>query len=271
MRGRVLSIAGSDSGGGAGIQADIKTITVLGGFATTAITAVTAQNTLGVFGVLDIPAEFLRSQIRCVLEDIGTDAFKTGMLGHADNIAVVAEEISGYRKVPFVLDPVMVAKGGALLLKPDAIAALSEILIPVSTLLTPNLPEAEALLGSRISGEDEMIAAAKALHQNGAPAVLLKGGHLPGSRLTDVLVTCDSVETFTAERIETRHTHGTGCTLSGAIATLLAQGRPLRDAVMEARLYLRAAIVAAPGFGAGAGPLNHTVTMPSDGPEQQTL
>nr|WP_242011990.1 bifunctional hydroxymethylpyrimidine kinase/phosphomethylpyrimidine kinase [Acetobacter oeni] len=259
-----MSIAGSDSGGGAGIQADIKTVTALGGFATTAITAVTAQNTLGVFGVLDIPPEFLRKQIRCVLDDIGTDAFKTGMLGQAQNIAVVAEEISRYRNMPFVLDPVMVAKGGASLLQKDALAILTARLIPLCTLLTPNIPEAETLLDRPISGEDDMIAAAQALREKGAPAVLLKGGHLPGNRLTDVLVTPDGIETFTAERIQTRHTHGTGCTLASATATLLAQGRSLRDAVMEARLYLRAAIAAAPELGAGAGPVDHGVMIAPD-------
>ncbi len=261
MRGRVLSIAGSDSGGGAGIQADIKTITALGGFAMTAITAVTAQNTLGVAGVMDIPADFLRKQIRCVLDDIGADAFKTGMLGQAGNIAVVAEEIRAYRPVPFVLDPVMVAKGGASLLSGDAVAALTATLIPLCTVLTPNIPEAETLLGRRIGGEEDMVTAARELRERGAAAVLLKGGHLPGTRLTDVLVTADSIETFTAQRIETRHTHGTGCTLASGIATRLAQGRALRDAVMESRVYLRAAIAAAPGFGAGAGPLDHGVTV----------
>lgn len=261
MKGRVLSIAGSDSGGGAGIQADIKAVTALGGFAMTAIAALTAQNTLGVSGVLEVPPDFLRQQMRCVLDDLGTDAFKTGMLGSPANIRVVAEEIAAYGAVPFVLDPVMVAKGGAILLPEAAIAALVERLLPLCTLLTPNIPEAEALLGQTIRDAGDMPEAARTLLGMGAPAVLLKGGHLTGSLLTDVLVTPDSLETFSGQRIETRHTHGTGCTLASAIATRLAQGRDLRTAVMEARVYLRAAILAAPGFGSGAGPLDHGVTV----------
>ncbi|OUJ16539.1 bifunctional hydroxymethylpyrimidine kinase/phosphomethylpyrimidine kinase [Acetobacter sp. DsW_063] len=257
MQGRVLSIAGSDSGGGAGIQADLKTITALGGFAMTAITALTAQNTVGVFGVVETPPEFLRTQIRCVLDDIGTDAFKSGMLGGADNIAVVAEEIATYRKVPFVLDPVMIAKGGAALLHENAVDALIGVLMPLATVITPNIPEAERLIGGRIVDERDMAEAGRLLRARGATAVLVKGGHLPGTILTDVLIADGMEEAFTAPRIETRHTHGTGCTLASAIATRLAQGRPLRDAVADARAYLRAAIERAPGYGAGAGPLNH--------------
>ena len=264
MRGRVLSIAGSDSGGGAGIQADIKAITALGGFAMTAIAALTAQNTVGVIDILDVPPEFLRTQIRCVLEDLGADAFKTGMLGRAESIRVVAEEISRYRDIPFVLDPVMVAKGGAKLLAPEAISALIEELLPLSTLLTPNIPEAEALLGVRIENEKDMIEAGYALQSKGVPAVLVKGGHMPGPDLADVLVHGKMVEIFRGQRIETRHTHGTGCTLASAIATQLAQGHPLRDAVERARAYLLKAIANAPGYGAGAGPLDHGVTISSE-------
>ncbi|GBQ24433.1 phosphomethylpyrimidine kinase [Acetobacter estunensis NRIC 0472] len=261
MKGRVLSIAGSDSGGGAGIQADIKAVTVLGGFAMTAITALTAQNTLGVMDVMDVPPEFLRTQIRCVLDDLGADTFKTGMLSNAGIIRVVAEEIRRYRDVPFVLDPVMVAKGGASLLAKEAVAALTEELLPLCTVLTPNIPEAEALLDRTITTPDDMVRAAKKLREQGAPAVLLKGGHLSGDLLTDVLATEQGVETFSSERIETRHTHGTGCTLASAIATRLAQGWPLSDAVINARAYLRMTIEQAPGYGAGAGPLNHCVTV----------
>ncbi|MFT8718996.1 bifunctional hydroxymethylpyrimidine kinase/phosphomethylpyrimidine kinase [Acetobacter sp.] len=264
MRGRVLSIAGSDSGGGAGIQADIKAITALGGFAMTAIAALTAQNTVGVIDILDVPPEFLRTQIRCVLEDLGADAFKTGMLGRAESIRVVAEEIGRYRDIPFVLDPVMVAKGGAKLLAPDAISALIEELLPLSTLLTPNIPEAEALLGVRIENEKDMIEAGYALQSKGVPAVLVKGGHMPGPDLADVLVNGETVEIFRGQRIETRHTHGTGCTLASAIATQLAQGQPLRDAVERARAYLIKAIANAPGYGAGAGPLDHGVTISTE-------
>ncbi|NHN88445.1 bifunctional hydroxymethylpyrimidine kinase/phosphomethylpyrimidine kinase [Acetobacter conturbans] len=264
MRGRVLSIAGSDSGGGAGIQADIKAITALDGFAMTAISALTAQNTMGVIDILDVPPEFLRTQIRCVLDDIGADAFKTGMLGRAESIHVVAEEVSRYGKIPFVLDPVMVAKGGAKLLVPEAISALTDTLLPLCTLLTPNIPEAEALLGVRIKHEQDMIDAAHALRAKGVPAVLVKGGHMEGPRLSDVLVDGNTVEIFTTQRIDTRHTHGTGCTLASAIATRLAQGRSLRDAVQEARSYLIKAIAHAPGYGKGAGPLDHGITISAE-------
>lgn len=261
MRGRVLSIAGSDSGGGAGIQADIKAITALDGFAMTAIAALTAQNTMGVVDILDVPPEFLRTQIRCVLDDIGADAFKTGMLGRAESIHVVAEEISRYRKIPFVLDPVMIAKGGAALLVPEAISALIDSLLPLCTLLTPNIPEAEALLGTQIETEQDMIDAGHALRGKGVPAVLVKGGHMKGPHLADVLVDGETVEIFRSQRIDTRHTHGTGCTLASAIATRLAQGRSLRDAVKEARAYLIGAITHAPGYGHGAGPLDHGITI----------
>ena len=261
MRGRVLVIAGSDSGGGAGIQADIKTITALGGFAATAVAALTAQNTLGVQGVLAVPPEFLRLQIDSVLDDIGADAFKTGMLDRAEIIAVAAERIATRPGLPFVLDPVMVAKGGARLLAQDAVASLKRHLIPLATLLTPNLPEAEVLAGRGIHGVDDMRAVAADLLALGAPAVLLKGGHLPGDEVVDMLVTADGIEAFRASRIDSRHTHGTGCTLASAIATGLAQGVGLRDAIVRARAYLRRAIERAPGYGAGHGPLDHGVTV----------
>ena len=261
LPGRVLVIAGSDSGGGAGIQADIKTATALGGYAMTAITALTAQNTLGVHGVLPVPPEFLRLQIECVLEDIGADAFKTGMLGSADLIEVTAECLGRHRGVPLVLDPVMVAKGGHRLMAPEAVAILTRTLLPLATLLTPNLPEAEVLSGMRIDSVDDMLRAADALLALGVPAVLLKGGHLPGDAVTDLLATPTGCERFTAPRIDTRHTHGTGCTLASAVATGLAQGMALRPAVVRARDYVRTAIEAAPGYGAGAGPLNHMVRL----------
>ncbi len=261
MRGRVLVIAGSDSGGGAGIQADIKTITALGGFAATAVAALTAQNTLGVQGVFAVPPEFLRLQIDSVLDDIGADAFKTGMLDRAEIIAVVADRIATRPRLPFVLDPVMVAKGGARLLAQDAVVSLKRYLIPLATLLTPNLPEAEVLAGRGIHGVDDMRAVAGDLLVLGAPAVLLKGGHLPGDEVVDMLVTADGIEAFRAPRIDSRHTHGTGCTLASAIATGLAQGVGLRDSILRARAYLRRAIEHAPGYGAGHGPLDHGVTI----------
>lgn len=260
-RGRVLVIAGSDSGGGAGIQADIKTITALGGYAATAIAALTAQNTHGVHGVLPVPAEFVRLQIDCVLDDIGADAFKTGMLDRAEIIVLVAERIATRPGLPFVLDPVMVAKGGARLLAQDAVSSLKRSLVPHATLLTPNLPEAEALAGREIHSLHDMHDAARQLLTLGAPAVLLKGGHLPGNEVFDLLATEDGIEAFSAPRIDTRHTHGTGCTLASAIATGLAQGLGLRDSVLRGRAYLRQAMQHAPGYGGGNGPLDHGVTV----------
>jgi hydroxymethylpyrimidine/phosphomethylpyrimidine kinase len=258
MDGRVLVIAGSDSGGGAGIQADIKTIAALGGYAATAITALTAQDTLGVHEVLAVPPEFVARQIAVVLGDIGADAVKTGMLGDAATIAAVCDALAGCT-APLVVDPVMVAKGGARLLDPGAIAALIARLLPRAALLTPNLPEAEALTGFAVNDLASMHRAAGALLRLGARAVLLKGGHLSGETLTDLLATSVGTEAFTASRIASRHTHGTGCTLASAVATGLGQGRAQREAVVLARAYVRAAIAAAPGYGSGHGPLNHGV------------
>jgi hydroxymethylpyrimidine/phosphomethylpyrimidine kinase len=252
---RILICAGSDSGGGAGIQADIKTVTALGGFAMTAITALTAQNTLGVQGVLPVPADFIRLQLRSVLDDLGADAAKTGMLGDAEAIEAIAATLPP--GLPLVVDPVMVAKGGASLLAEAAIGALKQCLIPRATLLTPNLPEAEALLGRRVADLAAMQAAGADLLALGARAVLVKGGHLDGDRLFDVLVGPEGVEIFEATRIQTRHTHGTGCTLASAIATGLGQGLRLSDAVARARAYLIEAIRSAPGLGQGHGPLDH--------------
>jgi hydroxymethylpyrimidine/phosphomethylpyrimidine kinase len=262
MQGRVLIIAGSDSGGGAGIQADIKAVTALGGFAMTAITALTAQNTLGVHGVVGVDPAFIRQQMAVVLDDLGADALKTGMLHDVPVIEAVAAEIAlRAARVPLVADPVMVAKGGHPLLAPDAVGSLKARLLPLATVITPNLPEAEVLVGRVIRDVAGMRAAAADLRALGVPAVLLKGGHLEGDTVTDLLVTEDGVEEFVDTRIPTRHTHGTGCTLASAIATGLAQGMALRDAVMRARAYVRAAIAAAPGYGAGHGPLDHGVTI----------
>jgi hydroxymethylpyrimidine/phosphomethylpyrimidine kinase len=260
MRGRVLVIAGSDSGGGAGIQADIKTIAALDGYAATAITALTAQDTNGVHDILPVPPAFVARQIAVVLADIGADAIKTGMLGDAATIAAVCDALAGCA-APLVLDPVMVAKGGARLLAPDAAAVLIARLLPRATVLTPNIPEAEALTGIAIADADAMHRAADTLLRMDVAAVLLKGGHLPGDTVTDLLVTGQRSEAFAAPRIVTRHTHGTGCTLASAIATGLAQGMTLRDAVLRARAYVRAAIAAAPGYGSGHGPLNHNVRV----------
>ncbi len=259
MKGRVLIVAGSDSGGGAGIQADIKAVTALDAFAATAITALTAQNTLGVHGVLPVPTDFIRHQMRVVLADIGADAIKTGMLHDAPTIEAVCAELP--EGVPLVADPVMVAKGGHSLLQAEAVATLKRVLLPRAAVLTPNIPEAEVLTGQTIRTPADMAGAARALLALGPRAVLLKGGHLEGARLVDLLASAEGVEEFVGERIETRHTHGTGCTMASAVAAGLAQGMSLRDAVIRARAYVLAAIRSAPGFGAGHGPLNHAVRL----------
>ncbi|TVR82766.1 MAG: bifunctional hydroxymethylpyrimidine kinase/phosphomethylpyrimidine kinase [Rhodospirillales bacterium] len=261
MQGRVLIVAGSDSGGGAGIQADIKTVTALDGFATTAVTALTAQNTRGVHDILDVPAAFVARQMQVVLDDIGADCIKIGMLHRADIIDAVCDVIaSTAARVPVVVDPVMVAKGGHPLLEPEAVATLSRRLIPIATVLTPNLPEAEILAGGSPPGNPLHLAAA--LLRLGPRAVLLKGGHLPGATVVDALVDRDGMaETLESPRLDTPNTHGTGCTLASAIAIGLAQGLPLREAVVRARAYVREAIRTAPGYGHGHGPLNHAHTV----------
>ena len=258
MKGRVLIIAGSDSGGGAGIQADIKTVTMLNGFAATAITALTAQNTLGVFGVLPIPPDFIRQQIAVVLDDIGADAVKTGMLHDAAVIETVAAVLAERAPaVPLVVDPVMVAKGGAPLIEPGAVEALKRLLVPRAAVLTPNLPEAEILAGRTIASLAEMQDAAASLLALGCRAVLLKGGHLEGDTVYDVLATQSGRRVWDGPRIASRHTHGTGCTLASAIAAGLAQGFDIETAVERAREYVRRAIASAPGLGRGHGPLDH--------------
>ena len=258
MKGRVLIIAGSDSGGGAGIQADIKTVTMLDAFAMTAVTALTAQNTLGVFGVLPIAPAFIRQQIEVVLDDIGADAIKTGMLHDSGVIETVATVLSERAPdVPLVVDPVMVAKGGAPLIEPDAIGALKSLLIPRAAMLTPNLPEAEILLGRTIDSLDAMRSAAEGLLALGCRAALLKGGHLPGDTVYDVLATAAGLRVWQGPRIDSRDTHGTGCTLASAIAAGFAQGMTVEAAVERAREYVRRAITSAPGFGSGHGPLDH--------------
>jgi hydroxymethylpyrimidine/phosphomethylpyrimidine kinase len=258
VRGRVLIVAGSDSGGGAGIQADIKTVTMLDAYSATAITALTAQNTEGVFGILPISPRFIRQQIEVVLDDIGADAIKTGMLQDAAVIETVAAVLEDRAAgVPLVVDPVMVAKGGAPLIDPDAIDALRRLLIARAEILTPNLPEAEILCSSKIGTVAEMRAAGEALMTLGCRAVLVKGGHLPGETLSDVLVTAAGARVWESHRLQTRHTHGTGCTLASAIAAGLAQGFHIEDAVERARAYVQEAIAGAPGLGRGYGPLDH--------------
>ncbi len=262
MRGRVLVVAGSDSSGGAGIQADIKTVTALGGYAATAVTALTAQDTRGVWEVVEVAPEFVDLQMRMVLEDIGADCVKTGMLVTAKVVEAVAERLNASAQdLPLVLDPVMVAKGGRRLLDDGAIETLIRRLLPLAALVTPNLPEAERLTGSTIQDVDGMRRAAAALLRMGPGAVLLKGGHLQGHRLVDVLVWNGGESLFEGERIDTPHTHGTGCTLASGVATGLAQGLPLRPAIERARDYLAEAIRTAPALGSGRGPLNHAHTV----------
>jgi hydroxymethylpyrimidine/phosphomethylpyrimidine kinase len=267
MDGRVLVVAGSDSGGGAGIQADIKTITMLGGFAATAVTALTAQNTRGVFGVMPVEPAFVARQLEVVLEDIGADCIKIGMLHSAEIIEAVVQTLERKaRGVPIVLDPVMVAKGGTRLLAPTAASALRLRLVPKAALVTPNTPEAEALTGRSVREIADLRPAGDALIALGAGAVLLKGGHLPGDVIVDLLRTADGEEiAYEDARIDSRHTHGTGCTLASAIATGIAQGLRLTDAVARARDYVREAIRTAPQLGHGHGPLNHAHPLiPSD-------
>ena len=255
-QGRVLTVAGSDSGGGAGIQADLKTITLLGSYGMSAITALTAQNTRGVSAIRAVPPEFVDAQLEAVLSDIGADTVKTGMLLNSGIIAVVAAAIQRHGLLA-VVDPVMIAKGGAALLQDEAIATLRHELIPQAYLLTPNLPEAEALTGLTISNEAEMGRAARALQELGAVNVLLKGGHLAGDEAVDLLLCGDQLHRFVAPRIATTNTHGTGCTFAAAIATFLSQGWPLPDAVGRAKTFLQAAIASALPLGKGHGPVNH--------------
>jgi hydroxymethylpyrimidine/phosphomethylpyrimidine kinase len=255
-QGRVLIIAGSDSGGGAGVQADIKTVTALGGYAATAITAITVQNTLGVFAVHPIPVPIILAQARAVLDDIGADVIKLGMLGGLEAVEAVADLLAG-AGLPAVIDPVMIASAGAPLLEDRALDALRERLVPQAALLTPNAPEAEALTGVRVVTTDDLRRAGEALLNLGAKAVLMKGGHIEGPILTDLLITPSGETSFTGPRLETRHTHGTGCTLASACAVGLAQAMSLEKAVARAWGYVAEAIRRAPGFGAGAGPLNH--------------
>ena len=259
LRGRVLAIGGSDPSGGAGIQADLKTIAAFGAYGMTAITALTVQDTLAVHDALVLPAGFVQAQIATVLGDLGADAIKTGMLGDAAVVAAVCDALAAAPPVPLVVDPVLRATAGPRLLADAALATLIRRLLPMATLLTPNLPEAEALTGMEIQDLAAMHRAAAALLDLGVPAVLLKGGHLPGATVVDLLATRDEIEEFAAPRLAARHTHGTGCTLASAIASGLAQGMALRDAVLRARGFVRAAILAAPGFGGGHGPLNHAV------------
>jgi hydroxymethylpyrimidine/phosphomethylpyrimidine kinase len=253
-----LTIAGSDSGGGAGIQADLKTFSALGVYGTSVITALTAQNTKGVFAIHEVPAEFIAAQIDAVFSDFEVTAVKIGMLGNAAAIGIVAGELRR-RARNVVLDPVMASSSGEKLLRPDAIGSLRE-LIAQASIVTPNLPEAAALVGGSVArSEDEMQAQAQKLLALGAGAVLIKGGHAEGPESVDLLIERGACTRLTAPRVETRNTHGTGCTLASAIAAGLAKGLPLADAVRAAKAYIGAAIAAAERLqvGSGAGPVHH--------------
>lgn len=263
----ILTVAGSDSGGGAGIQGDLKTIERLGGFAMTAVTAVTAQNTLGVHGVWSLPPDAVERQIAAVADDIGVDAVKTGMLDSAALVRTVAAVLRrlgvarsvavGARPVPLVVDPVMVAKGGQALLAEEARGALRDELLPLAALVTPNVPEAEVLTGLPAGTLEQRELVARRLVELGSGAALVKGGHTEGETVVDLLFDGHEVRLFNAARVHTQHTHGTGCTLSAAVATGLGQGLPLAQAVERGIRYVQAAIAHAPGLGAGHGPLGH--------------
>ena len=254
-----LTIAGSDSGGGAGIQADLKTFHAFGVFGTAAITALTAQNTRGVSAVHAVPASMVREQIRAVASDLRPAALKTGMLATAELVRTVAEAIAEDRLENIVVDPVMVATTGARLLDADAEDAIVEYLLPLTSVVTPNLDEAAILAGHAIEGEADMRRAAEALVARGAAAALIKGGHLLADEIADVLYDGREFHVWRRPKLETTSTHGTGCTLSAAIAAGLAHGRPLTRAVEDALDFVQRAIVEAPGLGEGHGPLNHFV------------
>ena len=256
---RVLIIAGSDSGGGAGIQADIKTVTALGSYATTAITAVTAQNTLGVKEISPIPKKNVQKQIKMVLEDIGTDAVKIGMLHNVSIIKCVCKIIKKYNLKNVVIDPVMVTKGGTRLINNTAITFLKKKLLPLATLITPNIPEAEILSDYSISNKEDMIKAAKKILNMGPKNVLLKGGHLKSNMIFDILVTSRKIRIFSKRKIRTKNTHGTGCTLSSALATCLSQKKNILKSCTISLKYVDKAITYAPRYGKGFGPLNHLV------------
>jgi len=263
---RVLTIAGSDSGGGAGIQADLKTFAALGVYGLCAITAVTAQNTVGVQGVFELPADFVGLQIDSVVTDIGVDAVKTGMLSNAEIIAVVAAKVREHELPNLVVDPVMVAQDGTHLLREDARRVLARQLIPLAEVITPNLHEAEALTGLKVRNPKQMKEAARAIHALGARHVVVKGGHLVGpDECIDVLFDGRCFTEFTAPRVETKNDHGTGCTFASAIAAELAKGKSVPEAVSTAKEFVTLALQHSLSLGRGSGPLNHFVTLHEGG------
>jgi hydroxymethylpyrimidine/phosphomethylpyrimidine kinase len=256
-RPRALTIAGSDSGGGAGIQADLKTFGAFGVYGTSAITAVTAQNTLGVRAIHEVPPEIVAAQIDAVLEDIGADAVKTGMLSSAAIIEAVADRLRAHSVAALVVDPVMVAKSGDALLHPEAVQALLELILPLAAVVTPNAPEAAVLSGIEVRNAETAREAARRIHALGPAMVIVKGGHLGGERSDDLVFDGRSFEVLSGRRVDTPHTHGTGCTFSAAIAAGLALGLEPAAAAREARVFLQGAIEHAEPLGAGHGPVNH--------------
>ncbi|UCD25386.1 MAG: bifunctional hydroxymethylpyrimidine kinase/phosphomethylpyrimidine kinase [Gemmatimonadota bacterium] len=255
-----LTIAGSDSGGGAGIQADLKTFHQFGVFGTSVVVAITAQNTLGVTAVHAIPSDMVEAQIDAVATDLPPSAFKTGMLATTELVGIVARAITKYGLPNYVLDPVMVATSGDRLLDTDAERTVREKLVPLATVVTPNLDEASILIEDSVDSLERMVSAGRSLVQMGAKSALVKGGHLKSDHTADVLVTDDEVYHFEHPRIDTSSTHGTGCTLSSAIVACLASGKDLAAAVSTSLDYVHRAIASAPGLGSGHGPLNHLVT-----------
>jgi hydroxymethylpyrimidine kinase/phosphomethylpyrimidine kinase/thiamine-phosphate diphosphorylase len=265
-RGSVMTVAGSDSGGGAGIQADLKTVTLLGSYASSVITALTAQNTLGVNGIHGVPPSFVAEQLDAVLDDIPVDVVKSGMLFSGQITSTLAEKLALHGKRIYVLDPVMVAKGGSRLIGEDAVMVLIERLLPLAYLVTPNIPEAEALTGLTICDEDAMVEAAQTLYACGARNVLVKGGHLSNDDAVDILFDGRTVRRYSAPRIESMNTHGTGCSCASAISAFLAQGEPLPVAVARAKDFISAGIRLADPLGKGHGPLNHFLAARESGP-----
>ncbi|MCI7478218.1 MAG: bifunctional hydroxymethylpyrimidine kinase/phosphomethylpyrimidine kinase [Selenomonadales bacterium] len=255
-----LTIAGSDSGGGAGIQADIKTMTMNGVFATCAITALTAQNTLGVTGIMDVSAEFLAKELDAVFTDIPPDAVKIGMVSATSIIETIAEKLIEYKAKNIVLDPVMVATSGAKLISDDAIYALTEKLIPLATLITPNIPEAEVLADMKITSVEDMLSASKIISEKYSCAVLCKGGHSLNDS-NDLLYSAGNYKWFNGKRIDNPNTHGTGCTLSSAIASNLAKGYDLETSIQRAKDYISGALNAMLDLGAGSGPMKHNFNL----------
>ena len=254
---RVMTIAGSDSGGGAGIQADLKTFAAMGAYGTCVITAITAQNTVRVTDVLDVPEAMVRAQFDAIMSDIGADAAKTGMLSSAAIINVVAEKIMEHKISNLVVDPVMVAKSGDRLLRADAVDALRRVLIPLAKVVTPNLPEAEAITGREVKTLDQARDAARYIVEVlGAKSAVVKGGHMQGPA-TDTFYDGAEIKLFTAQRVSTTNTHGTGCTFASAVAAGIANGMPVKDAVAHAKKYVTEAIRFGIAIGHGNGPLNH--------------